>query len=1524
MEFSPATRAWFEAAFDAPTDAQTRGWEAIGRGDHTLILAPTGSGKTLAAFLWALDRLLTHGSGVGCRILYVSPLKALTYDVARNLRAPLAGIAREAARAGLRLPEVSIATRTGDTPTEERRAMARRPPDILITTPESLYLLLTSKAASMLHTVEHVIIDEIHSVAATKRGSHLAVSLERLEDVTARPPQRIGLSATQRPLDELARYLGGGAPHPRPVTIVDAGVRKALELSIVVPVAAMGDLARPPLDGPAAGPPPAGEAPAPSIWPAVYPELLQLIRTHRSTLIFVNSRRLAERLAARLNELAADDDTYASGASSYMAAGAPAELVRAHHGSIAREQRLEIEDALKAGTLPALVATSSLELGIDMGAVDLVVQVEAPTSVSSGLQRIGRAGHQVGEPSKGKIFPKFRHDLLVAAAVAERMQAGLVEETRVPRNALDVVAQQVVAIVASAEGRVRVGDLAATLRRAYPYRDLPDEAFHGVLDMLSGRYPSDEYADLRPRLVWDRVSGEVEARPGARMLAVTSGGTIPDRGLYGVFTPEGGRVGELDEEMVYESRVGETFLLGATTWRIQEITRDRVIVIPAPGVPGKMPFWHGDSVGRPYELGRAIGAFTREVRVRSDEDLARSCGLDELAVGNLRAYIDEERAATGGLVPTDRQIVVERFRDELGDWRVAVLSPFGARVHAPWAMAIESRLRRDTGVEVQALWSDDGIIIRLPESEDAPPLDAVLVDPDELDELVVGAVGGSALFAARFRENAARALLIPRRRPGSRTPLWQLRQRAADLLAVASGHESFPVLLETYRECLQDVFDLPALNDLLRDIAARRVHVGEVELEDPSPFASGLVFSYVAQFMYEGDAPLAERRAQALTLDRRMLSELLGTDELRDLLDAEVIDGLEAELQGRAPGRRCATVEAVSDLLRRIGDVTAGELQPRCTSEALAGEAWAELVATRRAFVVRVAGEERLVIADDVARYRDGLGVAEPRGVAESLLDPVPDALMQLVRRWARTHGPFESATPSARFAVPAPEMTAVLDRLAGEGRLVRGAFRPGGHGRDEWCDVDVLRILRQRSLAVLRREVEPADAEALARFLPAWHGVAPVGTRPESTGADRVLEVIGQLEGWAVPASALEADILAVRVGDYDPRMLDELMVSGEVMWVGAGPLGRGDGRVVLARRGVAGLLLPRLGYGPAEPAGSWPPPAGEGPEDAAAAHDGLHNHIRQQLAARGACFFREIGGIRWSDQEVLAALWDLVWSGEVTCDGFAAVRAFVSPASGAGRRSGGRGSGRPRAAPLPRPSRPRPGSVRSAAPPSGQGRWSLVGRELSGPLVEDPRERSRRDVESAAAAVGALLERHGVLTRDAVRFEAVPGGFAGIYPVLKTLEESGRIRRGYFLSGMGGAQFALPGAVDRLRAESRRFDTGRDDPEVHVLAATDPANPYGASIPWPVKGPQRVPGAYVILVDGLGCAYLERSGRGLVAFRDPDSRWGPTVAAALADLVRAGRWRRLALQRWPDDLTEALTSAGFVPSPKGLVLYR
>jgi ATP-dependent Lhr-like helicase len=1585
VEFSAATKAWFAAAFAEPTAAQSRGWDAIGRGDHTLVLAPTGSGKTLAAFLWALDRLITE-PGVGCRVLYVSPLKALTYDVERNLRAPLAGIAREAGRLGIEVPTITVATRTGDTPAADRRAMIRRPPDILITTPESLYLLLTSQAASMLAGVEHVIVDEIHAMAATKRGAHLALSLERLEQLTTgasprssaggagpagsprgagqaalatgagqaasdrrarRPgPQRIGLSATQRPLDELARFLGGqSAGRPRPVTIVDAGVRKPLELSIVVPVEDMGELGRVrsraddenPEDlimrGAAAGDP---EVRA-SIWPAVYPKLLELIRAHRSTLIFVNSRRLAERLAARLNELAALDDPatsegvdvfgYTGSGTGYHGAGVPADLVRAHHGSIAREQRLEIEDALKAGRLPALVATSSLELGIDMGAIDLVIQVEAPTSVASGLQRIGRAGHQVGQASKGRIFPKFRHDLLVSAVVAQRMHDGLVEETKVPRNPLDVLAQQVVAQVAASDAPTSVDELFDLVRGAYPFSDLTRELYEGVLDMLAGRYPSDEFAELRPRLTWDRLGGKLTARPGAKMLAVTSGGTIPDRGLYGVFTPEGGRVGELDEEMVYESRVGETFLLGATTWRIVDITRDRVVVVPAPGVPGKMPFWHGDVLGRPYELGVAVGAFTRTLGERSDEELARDHDLDPLALANLRAYVAEEREATGGILPTDRQVVVQRFRDDLGDWRIALLTPFGARVHAPWAMAIEAKVTERLGVEVQTVWSDDGIIVRLPEADDAPPVELVLIDPDEVEDLVVAATGSSSLFAARFRENAARALLLPRRRPGARTPLWQLRQRAADLLAVASKYGSFPILLETYRECLRDAFDLPALHELLGDIAARRVRVATVELSSPSPFASGLVSAYVAQFMYDGDAPLAERRAQALTLDRRMLAELLGTDELRELLDGDVLDALELELQAIDERRWATTVDGVADLLRRLGDLSAAELELRC-SPGLAGPALAELVALRRVIPVRVAGEERYVVVEDAGRYRDGLGAVPPPGLADALLAPVPDALVQVVRRWARTHGPFSAGEPATRFGMGVDTVVEVLGVLVAEERLERGAFRPAGsNGVDEWCDTEVLRILKQRSLAVLRQEVEPADAEALARFVPAWQGVIEVGSIPPGGGIDRLYEVIAQLQGLAIPASVLERDVLASRVAGYQPRMLDDLLAAGEVLWVGAGSIGRDDGRIVLALPDQAAQILPRLGHlGVLGDRGVDRVGSASGPVE-----DDLHDHLRDVLRIRGACFFRELGRPGSTDTEVLEALWDLVWAGEVHGDAFAAVRATTGSSGPASRRRArpvGRSGVRPR---------PRLGNLSALGPARGQGRWSLVARDLG---IDDPAggggvsgapahtgggSSSRgapSSTEAAVAVVGVLLERHGILTREVVRGEAVPGGFAALYPVLRTMEEAGRIRRGYFVAGMGGAQFALPGAVDRLR--SLREPVGPPaDSSVLVLAATDPANAYGLSLPWPQKGPARVAGAYVVFVGGQLSAYLERGGRGLVALRDFDGRWEEHVVAALGWLVSSGRWSRLVLERYPPELEAILRAANFTPTPKGLVRY-
>ncbi|MHB8662646.1 MAG: Lhr family helicase [Acidimicrobiales bacterium] len=1469
-EFSPITRAWFDATFPCPTPAQEQGWEAIGEGHHTLVLAPTGSGKTLAAFLWALDRLITttapRPEKERLRVLYVSPLKALTYDVERNLRAPLTGMALEAERRGVVPPTIRVGTRTGDTPTGERRNIARHPPDILITTPESLYLMLTSAARDALAHVEHVIVDEIHSVAGTKRGAHLAVSLERLERlVTAGglpSPQRIGLSATQRPLDEIARFLGGqGDDGPRPVRIVNAGVRKELDIEIIVPVDDMGELGKSVdselvMSGPAAGSPEVRT----SIWPAIYPRLLALIHEHHSTLVFVNSRRLAERLAARLNELEAQRrglpaGTPFSGAEIAAQAGAArvpagAELVRAHHGSIAREQRVEIEDLLKAGKLPALVATSSLELGIDMGAIDLVVQVEAPTSVASGLQRIGRAGHSVGAPSVGKIFPKFRHDLVVAAVVASRMQEGLIEETRVPRNPLDVLAQQIVAMVAMED--LTVDEVAVVVHGAYPFVDCSRAVLETVLDMLSGRYPSDEFAELRPRVTWDRLTGTLSVRAGARMIAVTSGGTIPDRGLFGVFTPEGHRVGELDEEMVYESRSGETFLLGATTWRIEEIDRDRVIVTPAPGEPGKMPYWHGDSVGRPYELGRAVGAFVGSVGAGewTAARLTAECGLDALAARNLLAYIDEERTVTGGVLPTDRQIVVERFRDELGDWRVCILSPFGARVHAPWALAIEASIRDRLGLEVQAIWSDDGIVVRLPEADDLPPVDSIVIASAEVEELVVGQVANSALFASRFRENAARALLLPRRRPGSRTPLWQMRQRAADLLAVASQYESFPILLETYRECLADVFDLPALTGLMRDIEARTVRVVGVDTTTPSPFASSLAFSYVANFMYEGDAPLAERRAQALTLDRAMLAELLGADELRELIDASALAALEAWLQHLDERRWARNVDAAHDLLLQLGDLSIEELVARSSDPSFA----TSLVEARRAIAVRVAGQDRLIAVEDAGRYRDALGVSPPPGVPQALLEPVDAPLASVLRRWARRRGPFVTAEAAARFGISSELAAATLEQLD---TLIRGEFRPDGVER-EWCDTEVLRLLRQRSLAALRREVEPTEQAALARFLPAWHGV---GT--DAGGLDRLHEVVAQLQGVPIPASVLERDVLGARVREYSPRLLDELCGAGEVVWVGAGPLGRDDGRVMLFLRDRAGPLIASV------PQARAP----DGPEQ---------DRIRSVLDARGACFFRELMGT--DDAGTLDALWDLVWAGEVTNDSFAPVRAFRSP-----RRSGR--------------SRPRPGSLSALGPPRAQGRWTLTARELRSQAV-DP-------TAAAHARTVALLERHGVLTREAVRGEGSPGGFAAVYPVLRAMEEAGRIRRGYFVAGLGGAQFAMPGAVDRLR----RFRDSSD--EALLLAATDPANAYGLALPWPTRGLQRAAGAYVITMGGIGCLYLERGGRSLVALRDTDGSWEQTALEALLPLGK------LTLQRFPEQLRPVLIGLGFVPTPKGLVRH-
>ncbi|MEP6469866.1 MAG: DEAD/DEAH box helicase [Chloroflexota bacterium] len=1476
--FSEPTRAWFSEAFAEPTRAQALGWPAIAAGEHTLLHAPTGSGKTLAAFLWTLDKLFTETEPRSrekrLRVLYVSPLKALTYDVERNLRAPLAGIRRTAERSGITLQEVRVGSRTGDTPAEARRQLAKDPPDILVTTPESLYLMLTSQAREALRGVEHVIVDEVHAIAGTKRGAHLALSLERLAALTDMPPQRIGLSATQRPLEAIAAFLGGVGTD-REVRIVDVGERKRLELEVIVPVE---DMTRMGEELDVSGRP-GGPAAAPdgrrSIWPSIHPRLLELIRAHRSTLVFVNSRRLAERLAARLNELAGE------------------ELARAHHGSIAREQRLEIEEALKDGRLPALVATSSLELGIDMGAIDLVIQIEAPPSVAAGLQRIGRAGHQVGAPSTGKIFPKYRGDLLEAAVVVRRMLDGAIEETRIPRNPLDVLAQQLVATCA--DRAWSVGDLHTLVTGAHPFRDLSREQLEGVLDMLSGRYPSDEFAELRPRVVWDRAADTVISRNDARVVAITSGGTIPDRGLYGVFLAgdgdgKGRRVGELDEEMVYESRVGEVFLLGASSWRIEEIKPDRVLVTPAPGEPGKMPFWKGDGIGRPIELGRAIGAFLREFEpMKADAAEARlrdDHALDPLAARNLVAYLAEQRETTGAL-PTDRQLVVERFRDELGDWRLCLLSPFGGRIHAPWAMAVEARLAEE-GRPAQAIWTDDGIALRLPDATEPPGEELFLLAPDELEDVLMSALGGSALFAAHFRENAARALLLPRRRPGQRTPLWMQRQRSSDLLTVASRYGSFPIILETYREILSDVFDVPALKEVLGGIRSRAIRVASVETRSASPFATGLLFDYVGTYLYEGDAPLAERRAQALSLDRELLAELLGADELRELLDPAATTDLELELQALTGGRRVRTVDGLHDLLRRIGDLRTDEVAARTDLPAVEA-ALVGLERDRRIVPLRLGGEPRWIAIEDVARYRDAFGASPPPGVAETWLqaaDPAaPPPLDALLLRWARTHSPFTAASPASRWGIAPSRVQERLRAQVATGTLLEGAFRPGGT-EHEFADADVLRSLRRRSLARLRREVEPVPTAAFGRFLPAWHGIGSA-----ARGHDRLLEVIGQLEGFPLPASILERDILPARVRDYTPRLLDELGSAGEVVWIGRGPLGRDDGRVAIYRRDRAELLAS---------AGAFEP--GERPEDE------LHDAIREHLGRRGASFF---GALRLSisaarsDDELLDALWDLVWSGEITNDTFAALRALNLPRS----RSRSVRQGRPA----------------GMGPPRAAGRWSLTA-DLVG--------EGRSPTERGHATALALLERHGVVTREAVLAEGLAGGFASVYALLKAMEEAGRVRRGYFVEGLGAAQFAMPGAVDRLRAE--REPDSEAGPRVTLLAAADPAQPYGATLPWPRdEGADRLPlqraaGAYLVMVDGEAALYVERGGKGLLtlpAFAD-----GAVARAALASVPRllapSGPMRELRLERVDrvppaeSAIAEQLRELGFRPTYRSWLL--
>ncbi|WP_432479235.1 ATP-dependent helicase [Nocardioides sp. GXQ0305] len=1488
--FSAPTREWFSAAFAEPTAAQAGAWEAISHGRHALVVAPTGSGKTLSAFLWSLDRLLTSEPPERkqrCRVLYVSPLKALAVDVERNLRAPLTGIRHTAERLGEQLPEVTVGVRSGDTSAADRRRFTTAPPDVLITTPESLFLMLTSQARESLRGVETVIVDEVHAVAGTKRGAHLAVSLERLDALLERPAQRIGLSATVRPHEEVARFLGGQAP----VEIVAPPSEKAWDLRVVVPVE---DMSAPEEYDDTTDDPGRDPSRGQSIWPHVEEHVADLIEAHRSTIVFANSRRLAERLTARLNTIAAeragvepDDDGTPPAeimAQSGRSDGSAPVLAMAHHGSVSKEQRARIEDDLKRGRLPAVVATSSLELGIDMGAVDLVVQIESPPSVASALQRVGRAGHQVGETSRGVLFPKHRGDLAQTAVAVQRMREGAIESLRVPANPLDVLAQQVVAAVAVEAHDVDA--LFALVRRSAPFASLPRSAYDATLDLLSGRYPSDEFAELRPRIVWDRVTGQLTGRPGAQRLAVTSGGTIPDRGLFGVYLVGDGagrRVGELDEEMVYESRVGDVFALGATSWRIEDITHDRVLVTPAPGLPGRLPFWKGDALGRPAELGAAVGAFTRELAAMPAADAERTAqeaGLDAYAAGNLVTYLTEQVEATRTL-PSDRAVVVERFRDELGDWRLVVHSPFGTPVHAPWALAINARLRERYGIDGQAVASDDGIVVRIPDTDAEPPTgEVVTFEPDEVEEIVTSEVGSSALFASRFRECAARALLLPRRDPGRRSPLWQQRQRSAALLEVAARYPSFPVVLEAVRECLQDVYDLPGLVALMGRVDRREVAVVDVATTQPSPYARSLLFGYVAQFVYEGDAPLAERRAAALSLDQGLLAELLGRAELRELLDPDVLAEVEAELQRLAPDRRARDAEGVADLLRLLGPLTTAEVRDRCVDDADVDD-WLETLAdTRRVVQVRVAGDEHWTVIEDVGRLRDALGVPVPPGTPEVFADPVDDPLADLAARYARTHGPFTIEQVATRLGLGTAVVRLTLERLAAQGRVLDGEFRPSGSGT-EWCDAEVLRRLRRRSLARLRQEIEPVEPPALARFLGAWQHV---GGRPR--GVDGVLTVVGQLAGCPVPASALESLVLGARVADYEPSHLDELTSTGEVLWAGHGALPGTDGWVSLHLADQAPLTLP---------------------EHAPFEHSELHQAVLDALAPGGAWFFRQLAQAVQSphDAALATALWDLVWAGRIGNDTLAPLRSLATS---------GRGSHRSR--------RPGPRVLRSG-PPHTAGRWALLPD-----LDTDPTRR-------AHALAERLLDRHGVVTRGAVQSEGTPGGFAAVYKVLSAFEESGRCRRGYFVSGLGAAQFGTAGSVDRLRTFSdRRPD---DKPVAVALAATDPANPYGAALGWPEPGsaegghrPGRKAGAMVVLVDGELVLYVERGGRTLLTWSEEPDLLTP-AAEALATAARRGQLGRLTVEKadgsqllgsGPTPLREALAAAGFVATPRGLRL--
>jgi ATP-dependent helicase Lhr and Lhr-like helicase len=1447
LDFHPVVRAWFERTYHEPSPPQMLGWPSIAAGRHTLILAPTGSGKTLAAFLWAINHLveerLAGEPASGVRILYVSPLKALNNDIHRNLEEPLAGIQAEARLQALHLPPITTAVRTGDTPASKRASMLRKPPDILITTPESLYLMLTSpRARGIFRTVHYVIVDEIHSVCGNKRGVHLSLSLERLARVAEQEFIRIGLSATQRPLDLIARYLGGvdrstGRPEPRPVAIIDAGQKKQMDLRVECAAPDFSLLS------------PEG------IWPLVFREMLENIRRHRTTLVFVNNRRLAERIAAKLNEMilgtgqtfglyAVPHSTGATLESNPgIEAGTPIP-VQAYHGSMSREARERMEDDLKAGRLSVLVATSSLELGIDIGSIDLVIQVQSPKGIGRGLQRVGRSGHLVTAGSKGRIYPTHREDLVESAVVARAMTLHDVEPVNIPENCLDVLAQQIVAMVSVEEWDAE--ELYTLVRQSYCYRELPSDLYGSVLQMLAGRYAHEAFRDLRARISWDRVNNTLRALPGSNHLAITSGGTIADRGYFGVYLEDGRtRVGEVDEEFILESRVGDTFILGSSVWRMIAIDANRLTVVAAPGQPARMPFWRGEGIGRSFEVGRQIGEFRRTIGARLDtpgctEQIQQAYPVDGRSAWNIVEHLRRQREATG-MVPNDRLILIEGFRDEIGDPRIIIHSCFGRRVNALLGLVLARRLENRVAVEPQMLYNDDGILLRCSDV-DTLPLDLLEgLTPGEASEIILTDILSSPLFGGQFRQNASRALLMPRAAPGRRTPLWLQRLRAADLLQVARQVDDFPIVVETIRDVLQDVLDYTHLQAVVRDIAGGSISVRTVQTDFPSPFATGLLFDFIAVYMYEWDQPRSDRLTQFVSINREVLSGILNIDTIRSLVRPEAVTAVESRLQHTAEGTQARSPEELLEILLRVGDLTDSELSDRCAG--LAPHIVEDLARNGRAIRMEVGGEARWVAGEERILYTDP-GTHAP----------------VLLRRYLQTHGPVGTARLASRFGLAADRVEQVLTQLSEREPISRrpGSGDQAGGVEADWFYRPTMERIQRSTLQILRKEIRPSPIDGYTRFLFRWQHLSP-GTQFEGrTGLAACLE---QMQGLPLPSETWEREILLRRVRGYSSPALQEVCASGAFVWTGSG-----QGKLRITTRGEGAVFLP-----PSSTENEMPlrPSA---------------RRILESVSRHGASFF---GDLRTDTHLSLTALNDgiaeLVWNGLLTNDRFDELLQV------------GRPSRTPREAgidtiafirPYHDPDRVR--LMRSArkairSVPGWNGRWSPV--HVPGVMGEPLSTEERAELQARQ-----LLDRYGILPREFCRREEILP-WPLLAAVLQGMELRGEIRRGYFVEGLSGMQYALPEAVEELRAGSAPVGGGR----LTLLAACDPANPFGVGVGLPGIAPaavgrtiSRIPSTYLVFSNGLPIAVIEGYGARLDVLGDPPPADLAEGLTLLTDLLR------------------------------------